>query len=222
MKAGMMNLDSLTDIVSNSIGIMVILAIIAVLIGKKKVYDIEVPIEQETSKVAKYFFCKSDAIIHIDAPRLFMNAIRVIRENNIEPGEHFDLLYQGLVGELRNSPASPSPFLSVYPEDISSWEGRQSIEDGSSNIRLAFESLHPDSHFAYFFVYDNTGSDKFADDDTFVTFTKARAFLNKRGVDTGWRPVDDGDHRAYLCYYIYEPNCCHNPSLRGEEGPTNK
>jgi len=222
MKAGMMNLDSLTDIVSNSIGIMVILAILAVFLEKKKVYDIEVPIEQETSKAAKYFFCKSNAIIPIDAPYLFMNAIREIRENSIETEEPFDLFYQGLVGELRNSPASPTPFLSVYPEDISSWERRQSIEDGSSNIRLAFESLHPDSHFAYFFVYDTTSVDASADEEAFVTFTKARTFLNKRGIDTGWRPVDNGEHRAYLCYYIYEPKCCHNPSLRGEEGPTNQ
>ena len=71
MRSRLFNMTSLTDIVSNSIGILVLLALLTLFNAEKKVYKVDIPIEHQTGLAPAFFLCKDDAVLYLDTEKIF-------------------------------------------------------------------------------------------------------------------------------------------------------
>jgi len=205
MKDELINLNSLTDIVSNSVGILVLLSLLTLFQAEKKVFEVDIPIEHQSNQCPVFFICKDDALLFLDSAIIFQNAIAESERGLTDENNEFSSGYGELTGKLddRNR-------LVIYPQSTSAWDGISGINDGNSEIRKALDKLDPAKYFAFFFVYDEayqeTGSG-------FESFRKAREYLKGRNIKSGWMPADD-DHPPYICFWGDQPDCEYMPSYR--------
>ncbi len=204
----LISLDSLTDIVSNSVGILIIFAVINLIHDNNKTYQLEIPLEHETELAPAFFMCKDDRIIAMDTDTLFSNAVMQATHGAAGSKRIFPLDYKGLFGKIDKQNG-----MSFFVNDTSQWPKFQAIEKRNSAIREALESIDPKKQFAYFFVYD-TSDDGSATGSGFESFRKAREFLKKRAVKSGWQPVNS-EAPAHICDLSFSPRCTYLPSYLG-------
>ncbi len=204
----LISLDSLTDIVSNSVGILIIFAVINLIHDNNKTYQLEIPLEHETELAPIFFMCKDDRIINMDTDTLFSNAAMQATQGAAGSKRIFPLDYKGLFGKIDKQNG-----MSFFVNDTSEWPKFQAIEKRTSGIRKALEKIDPKKQFAYFFVYD-TSNDGSAVGSGFESFRKAREYLKKRAVKSGWQPVNS-DAPAHICDLSFSPRCTYLPSYLG-------
>ncbi len=198
-----MNLDSLTDLVSNSIGMLILFSLITLTQNEQQVYKIEVPVEHMTKLAPKFFICRHNKIIPLELGWLFQRSMAHIAQ--IQDENWFDLGIGNLKGRipLRKGLVIDSP-------DTSSWEDGELIEHPRSQIHKALSEIDPNINFAFFFVYDDPQNDKYAGSG-FEAYRKARAFLQEHGVKSGWVPVSK-NNPPHICFWSDVLECRFRPS----------
>jgi hypothetical protein len=196
MKQDLINVNFLTDIISNSVGILVLFAVLNIVHEEKKVYKLEVPIEHESSLAPAFFICKDDAIVFIDPETIFTNAIVQADRGSGENGKIFSLDYMGIDGQFAENRG-----LVLYPNDTSLW-----MDD--AEVRQALDKLDAKKQFAYFFVYDSSG---------FEIFRQTRQYLKERNIKYGWQPVNE-NNLPHICFWSNVPACRYFPV--GDKSPT--
>ncbi len=204
----LISLDSLTDIVSNSVGILIIFAVINLIHDNNKTYQLEIPLEHETDLAPVFFMCKDDRIIKMDTDTLFTNAAMQATHGVAGAKRIFPLDYKGLFGKIDKQNG-----ISFYVNDTREWPPFQAIEKRSSDIRKALQEIDPKKQFAYFFVYDTSNEDS-ANGSGFEAFRTAREFLKQRAVKSGWQPVNS-EAPARICDLSFSPRCSYLPSYLG-------
>ncbi|MEN8216221.1 MAG: hypothetical protein ABFS56_07560 [Pseudomonadota bacterium] len=196
MKQDLINVNFLTDIISNSVGILVLFAVLNIVHEEKKVYKLEVPIEHESSLAPSFFICKDDAIVFIDPETIFTNAIVQADRGSGEDGKVFSLDYMGIDGQFVENRG-----LVLYPNDTSLWN---EMGDAESEVRQALDKLDAKKQFAFFFVYDSSG---------FGIFRQTRQYLKERNIKSGWLPVNEYN-LPHICFWSNVPACRYFPSAR--------
>ena len=204
----LISLDSLTDIVSNSVGILIIFAVINLIHDNNKTFQLEIPIEHATDLSPVFFISKDDRILKMDTEKLFANAALQATSGAARNKRLFPLDSSGLLGKIDKENG-----ISFYARDTSTWEPFQSLDKRNSTLRESLDTLDPKKQFAYFFVYDNS-EDGSNIGSGFEAFRKAREYLKKRFVKTGWQPVNS-DSPANLCDRSFSQNCSYLPSYLG-------
>lgn len=204
----LISLDSLTDIVSNSVGILIIFAVINLIHDNSKTYQLEIPLEHATDLSPVFFLCKDDRILSMDTDALFSNATLQASSGAAASKRIFSLDYSGLFGKVDRDNG-----LSFYARETNEWSEFSDIDKRQSKLRKIMNSIDPKKQFAYFFVYD-TSEDGAATGSGFEAFRKAREYLKARVVKSGWQPVND-DSPANICDRSLSARCSYLPSYLG-------
>ena len=206
----LISLDSLTDIVSNSVGILIIFAVINLIHDDNKTYQLEIPIEHATSLSPVFIISKDDHLLPMDTDKLFANATLQATTGAAANKRLFPLDYAGLLGKIDRDNG-----ISFYARDTSEWEPFQALDKKQSKLRKILDSINPKTQFAYFFVYDNS-DDGSNIGSGFEAFRKAREYLKTRAVKTGWQPVNS-DSPTHICDESFSPRCVYLPSYLGSQ-----
>ncbi len=209
----LISLDSLTDIVSNSVGILIIFAVINLIHDNNKTYQLEIPLEHATDLRPVFFIAKNDRILLMDTDKLFRNAALQATSGAAGGKRIFALDYFGLFGQIDKEKG-----VSFFAKDTSEWPEFHELDKRQSNLRKALNGIDPKKQFAYFFVYDNSDDGATAGSG-FEAFRKAREYLKGHLVKTGWQPVNS-DAPANICDESFSPRCVYLPSYLG--GGVNK
>lgn len=205
----LISLDSLTDIVSNSVGILIIFAVINLIHDNNKTYQLEIPLEHPTNLAPVFFICKDERIIKMDTATLFSNAALQATRGAAKSKQIFPLDYKGLFGKIDKENG-----ISFYVNDTSEWQPFQAVEKRNSAIQKSLASIDPKKEFAYFFVYDNSNEGN-TNASGFEAFRTAREYLKKYFVKSGWQPVND-ETPAHICDLSFSPRCVYLPSYLGQ------
>ena len=204
----LISLDSLTDIVSNSVGILIIFAVINLIHDNNKTYQLEIPLEHETDLSPVFFISKNDRILKMDTDTLFANATLQATSGAAASKQIFPLNYFGLLGKIDEDKG-----ISFYARDTSEWPEFKAIEKRSSKLRESLDKIDPKKQFAYFFVYDSS-EDGSTTGSGFEAFRKAREYLKSHAVKTGWQPVNS-EAPSNICDQSFRQSCSYLPSYLG-------
>jgi hypothetical protein len=191
MKLDLININSLTDIISNSVGILILFAVLNIVYEGGKVYKLEVPIEYESSLTPAFFLCKDNAIIFIEPEIIFTNAIIQANKKSYQEKTKFSLDYMDIQGQIVEDYA-----LLLHANDTTAWN--QKIDD--IQIRESLNKLNPNKQFAFFFVYDDLQN------NGFDIYRQARQYLKERHIKSGWQPVNK-ENPASICFWSDVPAC---------------
>ncbi len=191
MKLDLININSLTDIISNSVGILILFAVLNIVYEGGKVYKLEVPLEYESSLIPAFFLCKDNAIVFLEPEIIFINAILQANKKSYHKQDIFSLDYMDIKGQIVEDYA-----LLLHANDTSSWS--KTIDD--SQISDALDRLDSKKQFAFFFVYDDSQN------NGFEIYRQARQYLKQRHVKSGWQPVNK-NHPASICFWGDVPAC---------------
>jgi hypothetical protein len=205
------NVDSLTDIVSNSVGILIILAVVSLIHDNSKAYQLEIPIEHQSELSPVFVIAKDDALIVLDTDKIFSNAAMQATEGAASSKRIFPLEYGQLFGQIDDEHGIMFHVQDI--EDSEDWHHFNDLEKNNSNLRQLFNQIDPKKQFAYFFVYDEVGESNISGSG-FESFRKAREYLKNRQVKSGWKPVDT-DNPANICDMSFSPLCKYLPSYLG-------
>ena len=209
----LISLDSLTDIVSNSVGILIIFAVINLIHDNNKTYQLEIPLEHATDLSPVFFISKDDRILYMDTGTLFSNATLQATNGAAASKRVFALDYYGLFGKIDRNNG-----ISFFARDTSEWPEFSAIEKRNSKLREILDGIDPKKQFAYFFVYDNS-EDGSSTGSGFEAFRKAREYLKGHFVKSGWQPVNS-EAPANICDKSFNVRCTYLPSYLGS-GNTN-
>ena len=204
----LISLDSLTDIVSNSVGILIIFAVINLIHDDSKTFQLEIPLEHATNLTPVFYLCKDDRILPMDTDKLFSNAALQATSGAAANKRIFSLDYFDLFGKIDRDNG-----LSFHARDTSQWSKFNKIDTRNSDLRKSLNSIDPKKQFAYFFVYD-TSEDGAGTGSGFEAFRKAREYLKSHAVKSGWQPVNS-ETPANLCDTSFSPRCTYLPSYLG-------
>ncbi len=204
----LISLDSLTDIVSNSVGILIIFAVINLIHDNNKTYQLEIPLEHQTDLSPVFFISKNDRILMMDTDTLFANATSQATGGAAANKRLFSLDYYGLLGKIDDENG-----LSFYARDTNEWPTFQSLTQRNSDLRKALDNIDPKKQFAYFFVYDSS-EDGSITGSGFEAFREAREYLKGHFVKSGWQPVNS-EAPTNICDQNINQNCSYLPSFLG-------
>jgi hypothetical protein len=204
----LISLDSLTDIVSNSVGILIIFAVINLIHDNNKTYQLEIPIEHATELSPVFYICKDDRILEMDMDKIFSNATLQATQGAAASKRIFALDYSGLLAKIDRDKG-----ISFYARDTSTWPKFHEIDKRLSSLRESLANIDPAKQFAFFFVYD-TSEEGSATGSGFEAFRKAREHLKGRAVKTGWQPVNS-EAPANICDEGFDKRCRYLPSYLG-------
>jgi len=207
----LISLDSLTDIVSNSVGILIIFAVINLIHDDSKTYQLEIPLEHETELSPVFFISKNDRILKMDIDTLFANATLQATSNAAANKRLFSLDYYGLLGKIDDEKG-----ISFFAQDTGEWPEFVELEQRNSSLRESLKTIDPKKQFAYFFVYDNT-EDGSSSGSGFEAFRKTREYLKARFIKSGWQPVNS-ESPANICNRSFSRRCFYHPSYLGGGG----
>ena len=205
----LISLDSLTDIVSNSVGILIIFAVINLIHDNNKTYQLEIPIEHRTELSPAFFMIKNNSILAMDTDILFSNATLQATSGAAANDRIFALDYFDVLGKIDEDKG-----ISFYARDTSKWPTFQELGKGSSELTKTLNKLDAENQFAFFFVYDGNDDDE-PSASGFEAFREAREYLKARRIKTGWRPVND-DAPANICKDYFGKRCDYLPSYLGD------
>jgi len=205
----LISLDSLTDIVSNSVGILIIFAVINLIHDNNKTYQLEIPIEHKTELKPSFFMIKNDRILAMDTNTLFSNATLQATRGSASSERLFSLEYYDVLGKITESKG-----ISFYARDTASWPTYKELGKGNSALTNTLNKLDPNTQFAFFFVYDREDEGE-SSGSGFEAFRQAREFLKARRIKTGWRPVND-ETPANICRDPFGNSCDYLPSYLGD------
>ena len=209
----LISLDSLTDIVSNSVGILIIFAVINLIHDDSKTYQLEIPLEHETELSPVFFISKDDRILKMDTDTIFANATLQATSKAAANKRLFSLDYFGLLGKIDDEKG-----ISFFVQDTNEWPQFIELEQRNSSLRTSLEKIDPKKQFSYFFVYDNTEEGSSAGSG-FEAFRKTREYLKTRFIKSGWQPVNS-ESPANICDRSFSRRCVYRPSYLG--GDTQK
>lgn len=203
----LISLDSLTDIVSNSVGILIVFAVINLIHDNNETYQLEIPIEHQTELRPEFFIIKNDSILELDTDIIFSNATQQATSGVAANERLFNLDYFDILGRINENEG-----ISFYARDTDNWPKFHELGKGTSKLTQTLNEIDAKKQFAFFFVY---GSDDDSSGSGFEAFRETRKFLKSRQIKTGWRPVND-DAPAKICRYGLGKRCDYLPSYLGD------
>jgi hypothetical protein len=204
----LISLDSLTDIVSNSVGILIIFAVINLIHDDSKTYQLEIPLEHETELSPVFFISKNDRVLKMDIDTLFANATLQATSKAAANKRLFPLDYFGLLGKIGEEKG-----ISFFTQDTNEWPESIELEQRNSSLRKSLDTLDSKKQFAYFFVYDNTEEGS-SSGSGFDAFRKTREYLKARSIKSGWQPVNS-ESPPNICSRSFSRRCVYRPSYLG-------
>ena len=200
-----MNLDSLTDMVSNAVGVLILLLLMTALQSSNPHFEPPLPIEHQSGLLPKFFYIHNDRVQSIDVNAAFANGLLAASESNSDQQQEFQISAD-FMGQRHDFLT-----LTMTPLDTDSWPTFEDLEDTDTLIGQAAAALDSQKDFAFVFVEDN------GDGTSFEEFHKFKQWFLDRGTAVGWIPVTE-NNPAYLCSWSNIAACRYSPSHYGNRG----
>lgn len=195
-----MSLDSLTDLVSNAVGVLILLLLMTALQSKKPHYEPPLPIEHQSGLIPQFFYIHDERIQHIDVNAVFANGLLAASEAGSDAEYRINADFLGRPDEVLT--------LALTPVDTEHWPTLSVLTDPESSLGKVVATMNRDNEFAFVFVEDG------GDGRAFSEFSRIRQWFLDRGMAVGWLPVTP-DNPAYLCSWSDVSACRYSPSYYG-------
>ncbi len=185
--------DSFLDVVSNVVGVLVLVAIAVILNAKDVKIDLGAPVVRPPPKATTrvIFECSRERIFRLDdatlrtASQEFASRYVAEQARTITPAERQRLFERSDVGnELYRVriPDARSPSLSLELRDGAAGEDSLQILEPTSAYRAELAKISPKTHWIFFIVRN----------DSFEMFRGARQIAVEQGFAVGWDPKQAG------------------------------
>jgi len=198
-----MSLDSLTDMVSNAVGVLILLLLMTAIQSSKPTYEPPLPIEHQSGLQPKFYYIDQDRIQSIDVNAAFANGLLAASET----AENTEFqISADFVGQRHDFLT-----LTVKPVDTDNWPQFEDLQKTDTIIGKTVAAIDNENDFAFVFVRDA------GEGVSFNEFTKVRQWFLDRGTAVGWLPVTD-NNPAYLCSWSNLSACRYSPSHYGLKG----
>ena len=197
-----MSLDSLTDLVSNAVGVLILLLLMTALQSNKPFNDLPLPIEHQSGLVPNFFYIHGDKMQAIDVNSVFANGLLAASESGTESEFQISADFLGKPDEALT--------LAIKPIDTENWPGFDALSELDSPLRQFIESLDIGRDFVFIFVHDH------GDNESFAYFSRIKEWFLDQGVAVGWLPVTT-ENPAYLCSWSDVSACEYSPSYYGRQ-----
>ena len=198
-----MSLDSLTDMVSNAVGVLILLLLMTALQSSKPHYEPPLPIEHQSGLLPKFYYITQDRIQSIDVNAAFANGLLAASESTEVTEFQVSADFVGQRHDLLT--------LTVTPVDTDNWPQFEDLQDTDTILGKTVTSIDNSKDFAFVFVHDE------GEGVSFNEFSKVRQWFLDRGTSVGWLPVTDS-FPAYLCSWSNLSACRYSPSFYGLKG----
>ena len=197
-----MNLDSLTDMVSNAVGVLILLLLMTALQSSNPHFEPPLPIEHQSGLMPKFFYIHSDHVQNIDVNAAFANGLLAASETESADQQEFQISAD-FMGQRHDYLT-----LTMTPVDTENWPTFEDLNDPETVIGKAAQELDSAKEFAFLFVEDE------GDGTSFDEFEKTKQWFLDRGTAVGWIPVTE-NNPAYLCSWSNITACRYSPSHYG-------
>ena len=197
-----MNLDSLTDMVSNAVGVLILLLLVTALQSSNPHVEPPLPIEHQSGLIPKFFYIHGDRMQSIDVSAAFANGLLAASEATSEQQNEFQISAD-FIGRRHEYLT-----LTMTPIDTDKWPSIDDLDTTDSLLGKTARSIDASKDLAFFFVEDEGRG------QGFMEFEKARQWFLDRGTAVGWIPVTE-NNPAYLCSWSNLAACRYSPSHYG-------
>jgi len=180
--------DSFLDVMTNALGVMVLVAVATVLqAGGAKVY-LGTPVVHDPPHGAKrvLYECRDQHVVRVDEDmldRILENELLLgFPDGRSSLGESNRYLEENDVGTEHHRIRLVRGGKEVRQRDGPQGESIAEVMKPGSSFRKSVQSLDPRRRFAFFVVHS----------DSFDAFQVARRIARKRGLEVGWEPHETG------------------------------
>jgi hypothetical protein len=190
-----LGLDSFLDIVTNVIGFLVLVALLAAIGSQNMSVLLGTPIIRAAPAGAArvLFECRHNRVQQIDDETINRTILQALRPLRTESGAQLDIsqlpavLQQTDVGDAFyrarakvEQQAGAAELVLIYePRSARQGEPLDDLRLPTSRYGAIIRSLDPQKHFVYFIVRQ----------DSFEVFREARALARDQGLAVGWNPI---------------------------------
>jgi len=198
-----MSLDSLTDLVSNAVGVLILLLLMTAIQTKQTHSDPPLPIEHQSQLLPQFYYIHGDRVQQIDVNAAFTNGLLAKSEGGNAEEFQVNADFTGRQHEYLT--------LTLTPQDTMHWPGYEELTDAETDLGKSVEAIDNKTQFAFVFVNDD------GEGASFGEFNKIREWFLGRGTAVGWLPVTE-TFPAYLCSWSDVSLCRYSPSYYGQRG----
>ena len=158
-----MSLDSLTDMVSNAVGVLILLLLMTAIQSSKPTYEPPLPIEHQSGLQPKFYYIDQDRIQSIDVNAAFANGLLAASET----AENTEFqISADFVGQRHDFLT-----LTVKPVDTDNWPQFEDLQKTDTIIGKTVAAIDNENDFAFVFVRDA------GEGVSFNEFTKVRQWF---------------------------------------------
>ncbi|MBI5787830.1 MAG: hypothetical protein HZA78_03110 [Candidatus Schekmanbacteria bacterium] len=184
-------LDSFLDIMTNCIGILVIIVVLAMINSSQMTFIFRTPLARKSEKEPLFFECSNGRVAYIDKVTLdkkmeeYRQAIhlRGLKEVEIQQmaesklykieSEHYQLDLERL---------NVDNLMVLVPRKADQGESVQKLDQAESAYKKLVKGIDTEKNFVFFIVRP----------DSFDVFRKARKLLWDSNIQAGWEPLKAG------------------------------
>lgn len=189
-------LDSFLDILTNSIGIIVVITVVAILNSTHMTFIFRTPYARGTEKEPLYFECGGDRVTFVDKKKIdteledYRNSIKELDLNDLQVQKQLE---SGIrVVESAHYRVDLGRFaynnvVVLVPKEARQGENINQIVLADSDYQKLVDKIDPEKHFVFFLVRP----------DSYEVFRKARQILWDRGIQGGWEPLEIGQQITF-------------------------
>lgn len=187
------NLDSFLDILTNTVGVMIFVALFASLTAAVSPALVRTPIARETRKQGYFFECRENRAIPLEEDNASVAIQQFFRRVNDNPFLDLEQLqqqfrefsyntrYYNVRLSLVSTGGQPIIQILFQPRDRFGGDAVAALETSTSTFRQVLSRLSPRQHSLIFFVRP----------DSFDCFRAARTIAWRHGFDVGWEPMTE-------------------------------
>ncbi|MFQ5646037.1 MAG: hypothetical protein ACE5GM_03825 [bacterium] len=186
-----LQLDSFLDIITNTIGILVLMCCMTAININDITYIVRTPFIHHSTKMPVFFECRNNHVSHIDKEDIEAKInmrINELSKNNdqLTPGKILSLLEGEKIGNEYYHLDLPKLFLEnifvLIPRAAEIGATSSDLKKPSSSLNQMAMSLDREKFFAFFLVRP----------DSFEVYRAARKVFWDNSIEVGWEPLESG------------------------------
>jgi hypothetical protein len=182
-----LSLDSFLDIVTNSVGVLILVAVVTVLTAGDISLSLGTPILHPAPTGAEriVFECRRQRVARLPEKEVNQQFERLMKGGGKEKVDVSDVEYLLGSGSLRDAAfrvkihvEQGTPFLIYEPRNDVQGETLEEIKNPTSEYQRRIKGADPKTYYLFFIVRD----------DSFEVFREARRIAATGGLAVGWYP----------------------------------
>ena len=190
-KTEVLQLDSFLDIITNTIGILVVICCMAAINVNDITYIVRTPFVHKTEKIPVFFECRNRRCVPIDKEGLHNQIDKRIKklykkDVRLTGSKILSLMEDEVIGDAYYNVNLPKLFLEnifvLIPKEEDIGEDVNQFRKSDSVFAQIIKNLDPEKHFIFFLVRP----------DSFETYREARKILWNHNLENGWEPLTSG------------------------------